>query len=145
MRLSGWIKDFIVASGIPVMVWQGGTVSSPLLAVGSALVYGPAIALNAALGNEFVVTVTDAVAFAFSAPLFNGVALSATIPGFNQTITIRIRNASGGAHGAGTFNAIFKTAGAVPAIADTNSRVFQFRWNGTNWVETFRSAADIAN
>lgn len=145
MLLKRLIKQYLLSGGIPVVQWMGGTISSPVLAVGNALTYGPTIALNMALGNEFTVTVTDAVAFVFGLPTFNLIALSATVPGFDQLLRIRIRNASGGAHGAGTFNAVFKTAGAVPAIADGFSRVFEFRWNGTNLVETFRSAADIAN
>lgn len=105
----------------------------------TTLTYGASIAIDASLGNLFTVTVTDAVAFAFAAP-------TNTPPtGFSQEITITVRNTSGGAHGAGTWNAVFKTAGNVPAIATGNSRSFSFKWDGTNWVETFRSAADVAN
>jgi hypothetical protein len=105
----------------------------------TTLTYGPSIAIDASLGRNFVVSVTDAVAFAFAAP-------TNTPPsGFGQEIIITIRNTSGGAHGAGTFNAVFKTSGAVPAIANGFSRSFCFRWNGTNWVELWRSAADVAN
>lgn len=105
----------------------------------TTVVYGVAPVIDASLGNEFVVTVTDAVAFVFAAPT------NPPAAGLDQIIELTIRNTSGAAHGAGTFNAVFKTSAAVPAIATANSRTFAFRWNGTNWVESFRSAADVAN
>lgn len=111
--------------------------SEPLV----TLTYGPSIAVDAALGNLFVVTITDAVAFVTAAPS-NAPAIATE----SQEITITYRNAAGGAHGAGTFNAVFKTqATAFPAIANGQSRSIRFRWDGTNWVELWRSAADIAN
>lgn len=108
--------------------------------VATTLTYGPSIAIDASLGNNFVVTITDAVAFVTAAP-------TNTPPsGFGQLISITYRNASGGAHGAGTFNAVFKTqATPFPAIANGFSRTVWFLWNGTNWVEVARSAADVAN
>ena len=101
--------------------------------------YGPSIAIDASVGNAFVVSVTDAVAFAFAAPTFPPDTT------FGQLLYITIRNTSGGAHGAGTWNAIFKTTGNVPAIADTKNRTFVFQWNGTNWVEIVAPAADVSN
>lgn len=103
------------------------------------LTYQAAIVIDASLGDWFVCTITNATAFAIGAP-------SNTPVGTSQKILLTFRNASGGAHGAGTFNAVFKTAAAgFPAIGNGQSRSFEFRWDGTNWVETFRSAADIAN
>lgn len=112
------------------------------------LVYAPAVLFPIDLGLQGIVSVTDAVAFAFSPPTLGGVALSAVAPFLSMgglILKLTIRNTSGGAHGAGTFNAIFKTAGAVPAIANGSSRSFEFAWNGSNWVEQFRGAADVAN
>lgn len=105
----------------------------------TALVYGPSIAVDASAGNQFVVTVTDGVAFAFANPTFP--------PGttFGQQITITIRNASGGALGAGTFGTAYKVSGNVAATTTGNSRTIAFVWNGTNWIEIFRTAADVAN
>lgn len=103
------------------------------------LPYGASIAINASLGNSFVVTVTDGNAFAFAAPT------NPPATGFGQTINITIKNASGGAAGAGTWDAVFKTDGNVPAIADGNNRTFGFTWDGTNWIETYQSAADVSN
>lgn len=102
--------------------------------------YSATPTVNAALGNDFVVTITDAVAFVVAAPTNTPPA------GFAQDITITFRNASGGAHGAGTWNAIFRTQATVfPAIANGQSRTVFFRWNETNWVELVRTAADVAN
>lgn len=116
--------------------------------VQQTLTYGASVAWALGSGLFGIVSVTDNVAFAIAAPTLGGVALSAVAPFTSMqglAIVLRIRNTSGGAHGAGTFNAIFKTAGAVPAIATGNSRCFAFAWDGSNFVETFRSAADIAN
>lgn len=102
--------------------------------------YSPTPTINASLGNDFVITIADAVAFVVAEP---------TNPppiGFAQQISVTFRNASGGVHGAGSFNAIFRTqAAAFPAIANGQSRTIFFRWNGTNWVEVVRTAADVAN
>lgn len=128
------------AGGRPQIELIGGVISSGASGgILTPLVYGPAIAIDASQGDCFVVSVTDAVAFVF------GVPSNAPPPGFIQTMSIRIRNTSGGVHGAGSFNAIFKTSAAVPAIANGFSRTFSSQWDGTNWVEVFRTAADVAN
>jgi hypothetical protein len=159
MRLSRIFKTWRVTAGVVIAELFGGLiVNGDLSATGSitgtgasshgtrltepltTLVYGPSIAIDASLANLFVVTITDAVAFVTAAPT-NPPAGSAS-----QVITITYRNASGGAHGAGTWNAIFKTQATVfSAIANGFSRSMSFRWNGTNWVELVRTAADIAN
>lgn len=140
MKLKGILKTWRVAGSTAMAELFGGMgLSGPTWEILTTLTYAPVIAVDVSLGNHFQVTVTDGVAFAIGAP-------TNTPPtGKAQLIFITIRNGSGGAHGAGTFNAIFKTSGAVPAIANGNSRTFAFRWNGTNWVEVFRTAADVAN
>lgn len=117
-------------------ITQGAALKQPLVTV----TYSAAPVIDASLGNLFVMTITDAVAFVFAAPTNPPSGTDA------QEITITVRNGSGGAHGAGTWNAVFKTQATVfPAIANGFSRSIRFRWNGTNWVELWRSAADIAN
>lgn len=141
MTVKQLLKTVRINGSRQLLEWVGGFLTSGANGgVATTLTYGPSIAIDASLGNEFVVTITDNVAFAIAAP-------TNTPPtGFAQVITLTFRNASGGAHGAGTFNAVFKTpAAGFPAIATGFSRSFQYRWNGTNWVETFRSAADVAN
>src|SRR4051812_35340333 len=140
MKLGTLLRSWRI-SGSTLLAELGGgiTLNGPSQENLNTLTYGPAIAVDASLGQHFQVTVTDAVAFAISAP-------TNTPPtGDEQLLYINVRNGSGGAHGAGTFNAIFKTSGAIPAIANGSNRTFVFRWNGTNWVEVFRTAADVAN
>jgi hypothetical protein len=152
MRLSQIWKSWQVSGSTLLAELYGGLIlNGPLtgvtnLSLGTRIVeplvtltYAASIALDASLGNLFVVTVTDAVPFEFAAPSNQPAAPN------SQVIVITIRNGSGGAHGAGTFNAVFKTSAAVPAIADTKNRSFCFRSNGTNWVELWRTAADVAN
>lgn len=111
--------------------------------VQQTLTYGAAITFEVSTGTHGIVTITDAVAFVMSAPTVGGVAPTADMAGMRIRYTWR--NTSGGAHGAGTFNAIFKTSGALAAIATGFNRTYEFEWNGTNWIEIFRGAADVAN
>jgi hypothetical protein len=98
--------------------------------------YGPNIAINAALGNLGIITITDGVAFAINAP---------TNPTTGQVLRLNFVNASGGAAGAGTFNAIFKmVSNTLAVIANGKNRTVTFFFNGTNWVESSYSA-DVAN
>lgn len=99
------------------------------------LTYGTTINFDSAQANEFVIDATNATAFTINAP---------TNPSTGQRITMRIRNTSGGALGAVTWNAVFKmSAWTQPASA--NSRAIDFQYDGTNWVECGRVAADVPN
>ena len=141
MTVDQILRAFYIFATKPGIELQGGlrTRAAEAQTGPTVLVYGPAIALDASLGNAFVVTVTDGVAFVFSAPT------NPPPTGYAQVIAITIRNASGGAAGAGTWNAAFKTDGNVPAIANGFNRTFGFHWDGTNWIEDYQSAADVAN
>lgn len=130
-----------------VVEWAGGALfngsvtstsrfTSPLITV----TYSAAPVIDASLGNDFVMTITNNTALVVAAPI------NPPAAGQCQDISFTIRNASGGAHGALTWNAIFKTqATAFSAVANGFSRTVFFRWNGTNWVELVRTAADVAN
>jgi hypothetical protein len=96
--------------------------------------YSATPAIDASLGSLFVIAPTDTVAFVIQAPT-NGVA--------GDRITIEILNSSSVAIGATTFAGGYKSAGAVTAPANTKSRLVSFVYDGANWVETARSAADI--
>lgn len=101
----------------------------------NTLTYSTSITPDCALGGNMVLTVTDGVAFAINAPLN---------PLVGQQLTLLIRNTSGGAVGAITWNAVFKkTAFTTPATA--NNRAISFLYNGTNWVELFKTPADVPN
>ena len=140
MQLSQIIRTWRVFAGQMVLDLFGGLfIDTAYVGQTSTIVYSAAPVPNAALANNFVVTITDNVAFIVGAPL------NPPPAGFAQTIWITFRNTSGGAHGAGTWNAIYKVSGNLAAIATANNRTIAFTWNGTNWIETFRSAADVAN
>lgn len=67
-----------------------------------------------------------------------------TNPQIGQVLDVSVKNTSGGALGAATWNAVFKmTAWTNPA--NGFSRSIRFRYNGTNWVERGRAAADVPN
>lgn len=98
-------------------------------------VYAANIVPDANQGNSFLIIATNGTAFTVAAPVN---------PLAGQVIEIRIKNTSGGALGVATWNAIYKmTAWVQPA--NGFSRNIQFRYDGTNWVERVRAAADIPN
>jgi len=97
--------------------------------------YATTMATNSAIATSFVITVTDGVAFAISNPT------NATT---GRDLVYRIRNTSGGAVGTITWGNLFKMVAWV-SPATGYSRSIAFKYNGTNWIETFRSAGDIPN
>lgn len=99
------------------------------------VIYGTTVSINVSGGAEHTFTITDGVAFAIGAPT-NGIV--------GERIVIRMKNASGGAAGAVTWNAIYKMA-AWTSPADTFSRSITFHYDGTNWYEVSRTTADIPN
>lgn len=90
-------------------------------------------------GHVHRITVTDGVAFTINSPTNR----DATAPGTITTFVFR--NTSGGALGAITWNAIYKMAGALTNPATGFSRSISFFDDGTNLVELYRGAADVAN
>jgi hypothetical protein len=99
-----------------------------------ALPYSAAMATNASLSPYFTIVATDTSAFTISNP---------TNPLSGQLITYDIKNSSGGVMGVVTWGAAFLLAGAFTNPANTKRRTISFRYDGTNWVETARAAADI--
>jgi hypothetical protein len=152
VKLSDIFKTWRVTAGQVIAELFGGLiVNGPLTTTGAinqsasqtepliVVPYSATPTVDLALGNQFVCTITDGVAFVVAAPLNPPV-------GVAQVWAITFRNAAGGAHGAGTWNAVFKTVVTVfPAIANGFSRTIWFRWNGVNDVEVGRTAADVAN
>lgn len=97
--------------------------------------YSASITIDAYTGSEFIITATNNTAFTINAPLH---------PNIGQSIEIMIRNTSGGALGAVTWDPIFKmSAWAQPANA--NSRTIAFWYNGANWVQRFQATVDVPN
>lgn len=121
----------------PVAITVGAltmTAASVVEAIGT-VTYSASMTPNAALGNVFTITATNNTAFTINAP---------TNPGNGQRAVFTIRNTSGGALGVATWNAVFKMV-AWTQPANGFSRSIQFHYDGTNWVEEFRSAADVPN
>lgn len=83
------------------------------------------------------VTLTSNAAQTINAPLN---------PVTGQILRMEFRNTSGGAAGAATFNAVYKLQGGAWTQAATGqNRKVVFYYDGTNWTEIGRSAADVAN
>lgn len=149
MRLKDFVKTFrsVIVTGSTTVANQfvdffGGIFAGA--AVGGiapiALLQAASVAIDVSRGNDFILALTTNAAFVLANPT------NPPPAGFGQEIRITISNTSGGAHGAGTFGTLYKISGAgVPAIADTTNRTFAFRWNGTNWVMLYQTAADVAN
>ena len=102
------------------------------------LTYTSGVAMTPDLRNgEWVrLTITNNVAWTINAPKGSYV---------GQRVEFTIRNTSGGALGAATWNGSFKFGAAWASPATGFSRSIQFRYDGTNWVEVGRTAADVAN
>lgn len=100
----------------------------------TALTYAATMTPDCSLGLIFTITVTDTVAMTINAPLN---------PAPGQFLTFDFLNSSGGVQGALTLNAAFKPAGAFVVPANTKRRTITFQYNGTNWIEVGRAAADI--
>lgn len=79
-------------------------------------------------------TISDA-----SAVTMNAIAHAAA----GQIFVFDIVNASGGAMGTITWNAVYKLAGSFTNPANGKQRTITFYFDGTNWIETGRAAADI--
>lgn len=99
------------------------------------LPYSAAIAVDGNQGDYFSLTITNGSALTIGAP--------SNMPA-GKVATFTIRNASGGAHGAITWNAAFKMA-ALAAIATGFSRSITFVSDGTNLVELYKTPADVPN
>lgn len=113
----------------------GATVTGAPIQPRAVLVYGTTVGTDTNAASVFSLTVTDGVAFAMSAP---------TNPATGKVIIYTIRNTSGGAVGAITWNAVFKMA-AFTTPATANNRSIAFVYDGTNWVELYKTAADVGN
>ena len=98
--------------------------------------YGTTVNIDASLGSFFTVTATNATAFLIAAPT-NGQE--------GQTITIRVRNTSGGALGTVSWASAYKKA-AFTEPANGFSRAITFEYIGAfTWVEISQTSANIPN
>lgn len=86
------------------------------------------------LKTFFSLTVNNGSNFAIQAP-------TSAVNG--KELVITIRNMSGGAAGTLTFASTYKTTGAWTQPSSGRSRSITFVYDGADWIEHFRSAADI--
>lgn len=100
------------------------------------LTYGATVeAGDASRYDDFTITATNNAAFSIP-NLLRGSP--------HQRVKIMIRNASGGALGAVTWDGAYKLAAWVQP-ANGFSRTIEFRNDGTNWVEQSRTPGDVPN
>lgn len=116
--------------------WTGPTSSYRPTVLEFALTYGVAIATDALAGRTQIVTATNGVAFTMSNPT-NGYA--------GQQVTWRIKNTSGGALGAVTWAGTFHLGAAWVSPATGTNRSITFEYDGANWIELYRTTADVSN
>ena len=102
----------------------------------NVLTYSATIAVDPTLGDIQQITVTDTTNFTLSNPKNPG--------SDTMAITFEIKNSSGGAMGTITWDTQYKLAGAFTNPASTKTRTIRFYFNGTNWIEECRAAADIS-
>lgn len=100
--------------------------------------YSPSITIDASTGNFFTVAPNNGSSFTINAPT------NPPTDPESQTITIEIRNSTGGALGAITWDPVFKM-GSWTSPATGNRRCITFAWDASVWVETCRTATDIPN
>ncbi len=119
----------------PDFPWPGNDIDGvPVSPVRKAITYSSNMAVDATFGT-FIITATNGTAFTINSP-----SNSAT----NEEIDFQIINTSGGALGVATWGATYKMVAWVQP-ANGFSRWIRFRYDGTNWIEMYRSAADIPN
>lgn len=112
-----------------------GVTLPPVKYARAVLPYSATVAVDGNQGDYFSLTITNGSALAIGAP--------SNVPA-GKVVTFTIRNTSGGAHGAITWNAAYKMT-ALAAIATGFSRTISFISDGTNLVEMYKSAADVPN
>ena len=109
--------------------------SSNILTAPYTLTYGATVDTDAANSTWHILTVTNGTAFTIAEP---------TNAQSGMTLCYTIKNTSGGATGTITWNAVFKK-GTFTSPATGYNRSILFMFDGTNWIELFKSAADVPN
>jgi hypothetical protein len=100
-----------------------------------SLTYGATVAVDASQGNFGELIATNGTAFTMANPT-NG--------RNGQALTLTISNTSGGVLGAITWGVNYKMS-AWTSPATGNNRSITFMYDGTNWNERSRTAADVPN
>lgn len=111
--------------------WQRETQCTTIFTVAYG---GSTVVPDASSGEIQELEVTDTDAITMAAPIY---------PATGETITLAIKNSSGGSMGTISWNSVYKLAGAFTNPANGYIRTITFYYDGTNWVEVSRAAADI--
>jgi hypothetical protein len=106
---------------------------------GPGLTYSTSMTPDLSVFQTQVITATNGTAFTINAPTNDSLRNEV-----DWEVTLVIRNTSGGALGAVTWNSIYKLA-TWTQPANGFSRSITFRWNGSNYVEFSRTPADVPN
>ncbi len=104
-----------------------------------ALPFSGSITPSVQYGNEFSISATSGGAFTMNAPTQ---VPDSTSDG--HLLRVMIRNVSGGALGAVSWNPIYRL-GSWTQPANGFSRSIEFRYDLTNWVEVSRTPIDVPN
>jgi hypothetical protein len=110
--------------------WQG----NPAV-LRATITYSASMTPDAKLGASQTITATNGVAFTINAP---------TNALTGRRLKITLRNTSGGALGAATFNAVFKMS-AWTNPANGFSRSIEWEFDGTNWLQISQTGVDVPN
>lgn len=109
--------------------WDGITAKRRVVA------FAPSITIDATGSEQYDITATSAAAFAINAPVN---------PVIDKTITITIRNGSGGALGRIAWDAVFKMSSWTnPANGHNRSVIFCF--DGSHWLQIIQAGVDVPN
>lgn len=133
--LKGADDAIAVFRPINVQALYFGMLNCPLVLRRVVVTYSASMTIDASTGSEFDISDNNGTAFTINAP---------TNPVDGQRITVTLRNISGGALGAATWNAVFKMS-AWTNPANGNSRSIDFRYDGTNWVQVAQTGVDVPN
>lgn len=120
--------------------WKDGNDSSNILT------YSASMTPDVSTGiNHFIITATNNTAFTINTPVNNALVMAGSQTNFpvGRKLKFTIRNTSGGALGAITWNAFYKVAFTSPATA--NSRTVEFYFDGTNLVQDYVGSVDVPN
>lgn len=96
---------------------------------------------DASRNTVYVINVTGAGAWQIGFRTGSGTGW--TVPG--QVFTVMVKNTSGGAISNPSFSSGINTAGAFTAPANGYNRSITFMYNGSKFIELYRTAADVAN
>jgi hypothetical protein len=109
--------------------WGGVTIKRRVVA------FEPSITIDATGSEQYEITATSDMNFLINAPVN---------PVIDKTITITLRNSSGGALGKATWSEIFKISlWTNPASGHNRSLMLCF--DGTHWVQIMQASADVPN